>query len=237
MNVKPKYRRVLLKISGEALAGAAGRGIDFELTEKVCLALKRCAELGVQLGVVVGSGNFWRGVKDGGSMDRARADYMGMLGTAMNSLALLDALEKLGAPALIQSAIPMEGIAGAFSRDEAIESLEKGRIVIFACGTGEPFFTTDTAGTLRALEIGADALLLAKNIDGVYSADPRKDAGAVKYERITYGEVLSKRLEVMDSTANALAMDNGLPVVVFALRDTENIVRAVMGENVGTTVY
>jgi uridylate kinase len=234
---KPKYRRVLLKLSGEALAGSSGRGIDFELAKKVCLAVKDCLENGVQVGIVVGSGNFWRGVKDGGgNMVRARADYMGMLATAMNSLALLDVFESVGVPACVQSAIPMDKVADVFSRDRAIESLEKGFAVIFACGTGEPYFTTDTAGALRALQIEADALLLAKNIDGVYSADPRKDSGAVRYDAITYEEVLERRLEVMDSTANALAMDN-TPVIVFALKEPGNILKAVMGEKVGTTVY
>jgi uridylate kinase len=238
MEMKPIYKRVLLKLSGEALAGQSGRGIDFELTKQVCLAIKKCVLLGVQVGIVVGSGNFWRGVKDGGDkMVRARADYMGMLGTAMNSLALLDVFERLGVNAEVQSAIAIERIASTFNRDEAVKSLEQGKVVIFACGTGEPYFTTDTAGTLRALEIGADALLLAKNIDGIYSADPRKDDNAVKFKKITYEEVMARRLEVMDSTANALAMDNKLPVIVFALKDTENIVKAVMGEDIGTTVY
>ena len=237
---KPKYKRVLLKISGEALSAGKdnGRGIDFDFTKQVCSVLKKCVELGVQVAVVVGGGNYWRGIKDGADkMVRTRADYMGMLATTMNSLALLDVLEKLGVPACIQSAIGIERIAKSFSRDEAIAQLDAGSIVIFACGTGEPYFSTDTAGVLRALEIGADALLLAKNIDGVYSADPRYDASAFKYDEITYAEVVDKRLAAMDMTATTLAMDNKLPCVVFGLDNTENILKAIMGEKIGTTVY
>ena len=197
---QPKYKRVLLKISGEALAGDASRGLDFHVIGQVCDVVKRCVELGVQVGVVVGGGNFWRGVKDGGDqMERVRADHMGMLATA-------------------------------------IRHLEKGRVVIFGCGTGNPFFSTDTAAVLRAAEIDADVILLAKNIDGVYSADPKVDPAAVKYETITYDDVLAQHLKVMDSTATSLSMDNKIPVLLFALKDPENILRAVMGEKIGTVV-
>jgi uridylate kinase len=238
--LKPKYKRVLLKISGEALAAGrdSGRGIDFDFTNQVCLVLKKCVELGIQVSIVVGAGNFWRGLKDGGDrMVRTRADYMGMLATTMNSLALLDALEKTGVPACVQSAIGIERIAQCFSRDEAVKLLEAGKVVIFACGTGEPYFSTDTAAVLRALEVGADALLLAKNIDGVYSADPKVDSSAYKFDEISYAEVVDKRLAAMDMTATTLAMENGLPCVVFGLEDPENIIKAVMGEKIGTTIY
>ena len=211
---EPKYKRVLLKISGEALAGDAHRGLDFAVIGGVCDVIKQCVEAGVQVGVVVGGGNFWRGVKDGGGkMERTRADHMGMLATVINALA-----------------------AEPYIRSKAIRHLEKGRVVIFGCGTGNPFFSTDTGAVLRAAEIGADAILLAKNIDGVYSADPAKDPTAVKYDAITYDEVLARHLAVMDTTATSLSMDNHIPVQVFALKDPQNILRVVMGEPIGTIV-
>ncbi|MBR3849898.1 MAG: UMP kinase [Oscillospiraceae bacterium] len=233
----PKYKRILLKISGEALAGAAHRGLDFNVIGNVCDVVKKCVEAGVQIGIVVGGGNFWRGLKDGGDhMERTRADHMGMLATMINAMAVADCLEQRDVPVRVQSAIEMNKIAEPYIRGRAVRHLEKGRVVIFGCGTGNPFFSTDTGAVLRAAEIGADAILLAKNIDGVYSADPRKDPTAVKYDTITYNEVLAQHLAVMDTTATSLSMDNHLPIVLFALEDPENIYRVVMGEDVGTTV-
>ncbi len=232
-----KYHRVLLKISGEALAGDASRGLDFNVIGQVCDVIKRCSELGVQIGVVVGGGNFWRGVKDGGDkMERTRADHMGMLATTINALAVADVLEQKGVDVRVQTAIEMRSIAEPYIRSKAIRHLEKGRVVIFGCGTGNPYFSTDTAAVLRAAEINADVILLAKNIDGVYSADPHIDPDAVKYDSISYGDVLAQRLQVMDSTATSLSMDNRIPVLLFALKDPENILRAVQGEKIGTIV-
>ncbi len=232
-----QYKRVLLKVSGEALAGDAHRGLDFGVIGEVCEVVKRCVEAGVQIGVVVGGGNFWRGLKDGGDrMQRVRADHMGMLATAMNALAVCDAMEQHGVPARVMTAIDMPRIAEPYVRDKAIRHLEKGRVVIFGCGTGNPYFSTDTGAVLKAVEIDADAILLAKNIDGVYSADPAKDPTAVKFDHITFDEVLARRLGVMDSTATSLAMDNHMPILVFALKDPENIYRVVKGEAVGTLV-
>ena len=226
-----------MKISGEALAGDAHRGLDFDVIGSVCDVVKQCRELGVQIGIVVGGGNFWRGLKDGGArMERTRADHMGMLATVINALAIADCLEQRDVPVRVQTAIEMDRIAEPYIRSKAIRHLEKGRVVVFGCGTGNPFFSTDTGAALRAVEIGADAILLAKNIDGVYSADPAKDPAAVKYDKITYDEVLKQHLAVMDSTATSLSMDNHMPIVVFALKDPENIRRVVMGEQIGTTV-
>lgn len=234
---EPKYKRVLLKISGEALAGEAHRGLDFDVMGSVCDVVKRCVEEGVQVGIVVGGGNFWRGLKDGGDkMQRVRADHMGMLATVINCLALADSLEQRGVEVRVQTAIEMSRIAEPYIRGRAIRHLEKGRVVIFGCGTGNPFFSTDTGAVLRAVEIDADAILLAKNIDGVYSADPAKDPTAVKYDTITFDEVLQQHLAVMDSTATSLSMDNHMPIIVFALKDPENIHRVVMGEKIGTIV-
>ena len=234
---EPKYRRVLLKISGEALAGDAHRGLDFDVMGSVCDVIKRCVEQGVQIGIVVGGGNFWRGMKDGGDrMERTRADHMGMLATVINALALADCLEQRGVPVRVQTAIEMPRIAEPYIRGKAVRHLEKGRVVIFGCGTGNPFFSTDTGAVLRAAEINADTILLAKNVDGVYSDDPAKNPDAVKFDEITYEEVLARRLAVMDSTATSLAMDNHIPVNVFALRDPENILRVVTGEKIGTVV-
>lgn len=237
MNKKSAYRRVLIKISGEALAGGSGTGLDFGFIEKVCLAVRDCTDLGIQVALVVGGGNFWRGVKDGeGKMERTRADHMGMLATVMNALAVCDKMERMGIPAKVMTSVEMKTFADPYTRRDAVRELESGTVVIFGGGTGNPYFSTDTAAALRACEIGADALLLAKNVDGVYSADPRTDPAAVKYDEIRYGEVLSKHLNVMDMTATSLAMDNGIPTVVFALADPQNIVRVVSGENVGTRV-
>lgn len=234
---EPRYKRVLLKISGEALAGDATRGLDFEVIAEVCDVIRKCLELGVEVGIVVGGGNFWRGVKDGGGkMERTRADHMGMLATVINCLALADVLEQKGVDVRVQTAIEMRSIAEPYIRSRAIRHLEKGRVVIFGCGTGNPFFSTDTAAALRAAEINADIILLAKNIDGVYSSDPNVDPTAVKYDCITYDDVLAQRLQVMDSTATSLSMDNNIPVILFALKDPENIIRAVMGEKIGTIV-
>ena len=234
---EPKYKRILLKISGEALAGAASRGLDFDVIGSVCDVIKKCVDAGVQIGLVVGGGNFWRGLKDGGDrMERTRADHMGMLATVINSMALADMLEKRDVPVRVQTAIEMKSIAEPYIRSRAIRHLEKGRVVIFGCGTGNPFFSTDTAAVLRAAEINADVILLAKNVDGVYSADPVKDPTAVKYDAITYDDVLAQHLAVMDSTATSLSMDNHIPVLLFALKDPRNIIRALCGENVGTIV-
>lgn len=232
-----QYKRVLLKVSGEALAGDAHRGLDFCFIGRVCEVIRRSVEAGVQIGVVVGGGNFWRGIKDGGDrMQRVRADHMGMLATAMNALAVCDALEQHGVPARVMTAIDMARIAEPYVRDKAIRHLEKGRVVVFGCGTGNPYFSTDTGAVLKAVEIDADAILLAKNVDGVYSADPARDPAAVKFDRISFDEVLARRLGVMDSTATSLAMDNHMPVLVFALKDPENIYRVLTGEKVGTLV-
>lgn len=234
---QPKYKRVLLKISGEALAGEKHTGLDFEVIGRVCDVVKECLDLGVQVGVVVGGGNFWRGVKDGGGrMERSRADQMGMLATVLNCLAVADVCEQKGIPVRVQTAIEMRSMAEPYIRSKAIRHLEKGRVVIFGCGTGNPYFSTDTAAVLRAAEIGAEVILLAKNVDGVYSADPLKDPSAVKYDSISYDDVLARHLMVMDSTATSLSMDNHIPVLLFALKDPQNIVRAVCGEKVGTIV-
>ena len=235
--MEPKYKRVLLKISGEALAGDMVRGLDFEVIGKVCDAICRCTELGVQVGIVVGGGNFWRGMKDGGdTMVRVRADHMGMLATTINALALADVLEQKGVDVRVQTAIEMRAVAEPYIRSRAIRHLDKNRVVIFGCGTGNPFFSTDTAAVLRAAEIDADIILLAKNIDGVYSADPKIDPSAIKYDTITYDEVLAQRLQVMDSTATSLSMDNKIPVILFALENADNIVRVICGEKIGTVV-
>ena len=235
---KPVYKRVLLKISGEALAGGKGTGLDFEMIGSVCDVIKECLDMGVQVGLVVGGGNFWRGAKNsgGGKMERTRADHIGMLATVMNCLAVADVCEQKGIPVRVQTAIEMRAIAEPYIRGRAIRHLEEGRVVIFGAGTGNPFFSTDTAAVLRAAEINADVILLAKNVDGVYSADPVKDPTAVKYDTITYDEVLAQHLMVMDSTATSLSMDNHIPVLLFALKDPENILRVLRGEKIGTIV-
>ena len=236
-NTEPVYKRVLLKLSGEALAGDKKIGLDFDVMESVCKVIKSCVNAGVEIGIVVGGGNFWRGVKDGeGKLERSRADHMGMMATVMNCLALADVLEQTGVEVRVQTALEIRAIAEPYIRLKAVKHLKRGRVVIFGCGTGSPFFSTDTAAVLRAAEIGADAILLAKNVDGVYSADPNIDPMAVKYDNITYDEVLAQHLEVMDSTATSLSMDNNIPVILFALKDPQNIYRVVMGEKIGTIV-
>ena len=230
------YKRIVLKISGEALAAEKKTGFDFDFVSSVCAAVKKAADAGVQVGIVIGGGNFWRGVKDGaGKVERVSADRMGMLATCMNCLAVCDVFRQLGAKARVLTAVDIQGVGERYDTRKALEYLENGEIVLFAGGTGAPFFSTDTAAVLRAAEIHADAILLAKNVDGVYSADPRKDPDAVRFDRISYDEVLAKRLQVMDSTATAIAMDNSIPVLVFALSG-ENILRALDGEAVGTLV-
>ena len=234
---EPKYKRVLLKISGEALAGEKHFGLDFQVLGQVADVIKECVNMGVQIGVVIGGGNFWRGVKNGeGHIERTRADHMGMLATAMNCMALADVLEQKGVDVRLQTALEIREVAEPYIRARAVRHLEKGRVVLFGCGVGCPFFSTDTAAVLRAAEIDADAILLAKNIDGVYSADPKKDPNAVKYDSISYDDVLAQHLQVMDSTATSLSMDNKIPVILFALKDPENIYRVVMGEKIGTIV-
>ena len=234
---KPVYKRVVIKISGEALAGEKKTGFDFDFVTRVCPTVKRCAEMGVETSIVIGAGNFWRGVKDGaGKVERVSADRMGMLGTAMNCLAVADVFKQIGADARVQTAVDIQGVGERYSTQKSIEYMEKGSIVLFACGTGQPFFSTDTAAVLRAAEIHADAILLAKNIDGVYSDDPRKNPDAVKFDEISYDEVLARHLAVMDTTATSLAMDNSIPVIVFGLAEPENIVRVLQGEKIGTTV-
>ena len=230
-----KYKRVLLKLSGEVLAGEKKHGVDVETVGKLCDKIKEIVELGVQVGIVVGGWNFWRG-RNGHQMERTTADYMGVLATAMNGLALQDALEARGVYSRVQTAIEMREIAEPFIQRKAMKHLEKGRVVIFAGGTGHPFFTTDTAAALRAAEISADVLLLGKSIDGVYSADPKLNPNAVKYDEITYIDVLKEDLKVMDSTATAMCRDNQIPLLVFGIDDPENIVRAVKGEKIGTVV-
>ena len=229
------YKRILLKLSGEVLAGPDGKGIDFNTVTSICKAVKECSELGVEIGLVVGGGNFWRG-RSSGEMDRTRADHMGMLATTMNALALADALEQMGVNVRVQTAIPMPQVAEPYIRLRAVRHLEKGRVVIFGCGTGNPFFSTDTAAALRAAEINAEIIFKATNVDGVYDKDPNKFPDAVKYDTLTHTEILQKGLAVMDATAASLCRDNGISILVFNLSDPENIVRAVKGENVGTVV-
>ncbi|GAA3024135.1 UMP kinase [Tetragenococcus solitarius] len=236
--MKPKYQRVVLKLSGEALAGEDGFGINPPTIQKIAEELKKVYELNVELAIVVGGGNIWRGqIGAEVGMERAQADYMGMLATVMNALALQDTLENVGVPTRVQTSIEMRQVAEPYIRRRAERHLEKGRVVIFAGGTGNPYFSTDTTAALRAAEIDADVILMAKNnVDGVYSADPKEDEKAVKFERLTHLEVISKGLQVMDSTASSLSMDNDIPLVVFNLNKSGNIERAVMGENIGTTV-
>ncbi len=233
--MKPKYKRIMLKVSGEALAGTKGFGLDQQTIDAIALKIKECYDMGVQIAIVVGGGNFWRG-RSGEGMDRSRADHMGMLATVINSLAMLDALEHLGVECRVQTAIEMRQIAEPYIRLKAASHLKKGRVVIFACGTGNPFFSTDTTAALRAAEIDAEVILLAKKVDGVYDSDPHINPNATKFDKLTYMEVLNRELAVMDSTATSLCMDNNIPLVVFGLDDPENIKRAVMGEEIGTIV-
>ena len=231
------YKRILLKLSGEALAGDAHRGLDFSVIGKLCEVIRACREEGVEIGIVIGGGNFWRGVKDGADkMQRSHGDAMGMLATLMNSIAVADALEKHGVPARVLSAVEAPKFAEYFTRDAADRYLKDGYVTLFACGTGNPYFTTDTGAVLRGVVIEADAVLLAKNVDGVYSADPNLDPMAVKFDELTYDEVLARHLKATDTTAMTLAMDNHMKLVCFALKDPENILRVVHGEKIGTTV-
>ena len=233
--MKPVYNRILLKLSGEVLADEKGVGIDFDKVLEVCASVKECADMGVQVAIVVGGGNFWRG-RSSGKMDRTRADHMGMLATSINALALADALEQLGVTARVQTAIEMRQIAEPYIRNKAVRHLEKGRVVIFGCGTGNPFFSTDTAAALRAAEIGADVIFKATNVDGVYDSDPKLNPNAKKYDTLSHIDVLKDGLHVMDSTAASLCMDNGIEILVFNLNDPKNIVKAITGEHIGTIV-
>jgi len=234
---QPQFKRILLKLSGEALAGKLGYGIDPDIIRAIAIEIRGVVDLGVQIAIVIGGGNIFRGVAASSmGMDRASADYMGMLATVMNSLALQDALEKAGVITRVQSAIEMQEIAEPYIRRRAVRHLEKGRVVIFGAGTGNPFFTTDTAASLRAIEIGAEIILKATKVDGVYDSDPAKNKDAVKYEQLTYLDVLKQGLQVMDSTATSLCMDNDLPILVFDLTTSGNIERVVCGDQIGTIV-
>ncbi|MBQ9428085.1 MAG: UMP kinase [Clostridia bacterium] len=233
--MQPKYRRVLLKLSGEALARDVDGIYNHDFIDSIAAVVKKCVDDGVQIGVVVGAGNIWRG-RQGVNMDRVLADHMGMLATTINALALKDAFERAGVTTRVMTAVEMKAFAEPYIRNRAVRHLEKGRVTIFGCGLGSPYFSTDTAAVLRAAEIGADVVLLAKNIDGVYTADPRKDKSATKIDEITYQEILSRGLAAMDSTATSFCMDNHIPILVFGLDDPENIYRAVMGEEIGTVV-
>ena len=234
---KPAYKRILLKLSGEALAGDQGTGINTEVLQSIALGVKAAHDLGVEIGIVIGGGNIFRGVAaSANGMDRASSDYMGMLATCINSLALQDAFEKQKLVTRVQSAITMAEIAEPYIRRKAIRHLEKNRVVIFAAGTGNPFFTTDTAAALRAMEINADVILKATKVDGIYDKDPVKNADAKKFDQLSYIDVLNKGLQVMDSTAISLCMDNKLPIITFSLKDPANIKKVVLGERVGTIV-
>ncbi|WP_123054058.1 UMP kinase [Clostridium sp. JN-1] len=232
---KPKYKRVMLKLSGEALSGEKGFGIDFDISNKIAEEIKALVDMGIEVGAVVGGGNIWRG-RNGKEMDRTTADYMGMLATCINALALQDSLEKVGVNTRVQTAIEMREIAEPFIRRRAMRHLEKSRVVIFAAGTGNPYFSTDTTAALRAAEIEADVILLAKKVDGVYDKDPHKYKDAKKFSKLSYIEVLDKGLQVMDSTATSLCMDNDIPILVFGLDKPENIIKAVSGEDIGTII-
>lgn len=233
--MEPIYKRILLKVSGEALAGDNKTGLNYDTITEICTSIKKCVDAGVQVAVVVGGGNFWRG-RSSGAMDRTRADHIGMLATAMNALALADVLESMGCITRVQTAILMQQVAEPYIRNRAVRHLEKGRVVIFGCGTGNPFFSTDTAASLRAVEIQADIFLKATLVDGVYDKDPHKYDDAKKYDRLTFSQVLSDGLQVMDSTAATMCRDNGMKMLVFDLSRPDNIYDAVMGKNVGTVV-
>ncbi len=233
--MKPKYDRILLKLSGEALAGEKKFGLNYEVIKNICIEISNLLELGVNLSIVVGGGNFWRG-KTSGAMDRTRADHIGMLATAMNALAVADVLENLGVDVRVQTAISMREIAEPYLRNRAIRHMQKKRVVIFGCGTGNPFFSTDTAASLRAAEIEADIIFKATNVDGVFSKDPKKHEDAVKYEKISFHEVIDKSLNFIDITAVTMCKDNNIPILVFNLNDPRNIVRAALGEETGTLV-
>lgn len=235
MDSKPKYARVLLKLSGEALAGEKRFGLDYSVIGSICSSVKKCADAGVEIGIVVGGGNFWRG-RSSGAMDRTRADHIGMLATTMNALALADILESIGLDVRVQTAISMREVAEPYIRNRAVRHLQKGRVVIFGCGTGNPFFSTDTASSLRAAEIDADIVLKATMVDGVYDKDPKKYPDAVRYDEITFNDILVNNIAVMDSTAASMCKDNHIPIMVFSLEDPDNIYRACMGEKIGTLV-
>jgi len=230
-----KYKRILVKISGEALAGDKRFGIDHPTLETICKAIKDTQALGIEVAVVVGGGNYWRG-RENGDMDHVRADHIGMLATVMNSLAVADCLEGMGVDVRVQTALAMQQIAEIYIRNKAVRHLQKGRVVIFACGTGSPFFSTDTTAALRAAEINADIIFKASLVDGVYDSDPHKNPDAKKYDRLTFGQILSGHLAVMDSTAATMCSDNNIPILVFDLADPQNIVRAAKGENIGTII-
>jgi uridylate kinase len=230
-----KYKRIMLKISGEALSGSNGFGINQNIIHEICEVIETVWKMGIEIGIVVGGGNFWRGRSSKG-MDRTTADHMGMLATVMNSLAFQDALESKGVPTRVQSAIDMPRIAESYIRRRAIRHLEKKRVVIFACGTGNPYFSTDTAAVLRAAEIEAEIILLAKNVDAVYDSDPKTNQNASRFNKISFKEVLDRQLGVMDSTATSLCMDNNIPLLVFSINQPENIIKVLKGENVGTLV-
>ena len=232
---QPKYRRILLKLSGEALAGDKKMGLDIPTVTEICKSIKKCYDVGTEIGIVVGGGNYWRG-RSSENMDRVRADHIGMLATAMNALAVADVLEGLGCEVRVQTAIDMKQVAEPYIRNKAIRHLEKGRVVIFGCGTGNPFFSTDTAAALRAAEIEADVIMKATMVDGVYDSDPKTNPNAVKYETVSFHEVLNKDLAVMDSTAASLCKDNNIPILVFSIENPDNIFKAVCGENIGTLV-
>ncbi len=231
----PKYKRVLLKLSGEALAGSLGHGIDFDTVMDICGPVKTLHDMGCEVAIVVGGGNFWRG-RSSGKMDRTRADHMGMLATVINALGVADGLEQLGLSVRVQTAIAMQEVAEPYIRNRAVRHLEKGRVIVFGCGTGNPFFSTDTGAALRAAEIEADIILKATMVDGVYDSDPKKNPDAKRYDELTFMEVLNQNLGVMDMTAASFCKDRGIPWLVFSIEDPENIVRAVNGEAVGTLV-
>ncbi len=233
--MQPKYRRILLKISGESLAGDNPSGINHEVLNEICESIKKCVELGVEIGIVVGGGNFWRG-RTSDKMDRTRADHMGMLATMINSLALCDALEQLDVSVRVQSSISMQQIAETYIRNRAVRHLEKGRVVIFGGGTGNPFFSTDTAASLRAAEIGVDVILKASLVNGIYDSDPHKNPDAKKFDELEFSDIFTKELGVMDGTAATMCRENNIPILVFSIKDPQNIVRAVLGEKIGTIV-
>ena len=233
--MEPKYKRILLKLSGEALAGEKSMGLDYNIITGICESIKKCYDAGVEIGIVVGGGNFWRG-RSSGAMDRTRADHIGMLATAMNALAVADILESIGVPVRVQTAITMQQVAEPYLRNRAVRHLEKGRVVIFGCGTGNPFFSTDTAASLRAAEIDAEIILKATMVDGVYDKDPNQYDDAVRYSTINFSEILAKGLKVMDMTAASMCRDNNIPILVFNLDNPDNIYKSLIGEDVGTLV-
>lgn len=233
--MEPKYKRILLKLSGEALAGDKSTGLDYNIITGICQSIKKCYDAGVEIGIVVGGGNFWRG-RSSGAMDRTRADHIGMLATAMNALAVADILESIGVPVRVQTAITMQQVAEPYLRNRAVRHLEKGRVVIFGCGTGNPFFSTDTAASLRAAEIDAEVILKATMVDGVYDKDPNQYDDAVRFPVISFSEILAKGLKVMDMTAASMCRDNNIPILVFNLDNPDNIYKSLLGEDVGTLV-